>query len=523
MSIRKIVKIENLIINPTNARLIIPLDDYDEKIAIEVLCNDRDNHMDRLIDDIARNNLNPNELPIIMPSQAYDGKYEVMDGNRRLTCVKLLLQYRDEIDKFSIPKLVVNAVKNARNIKVSREIECVFSDDEAYINDLLEKLHTYKTGISTVPWKPMAQERHNYKKGELTKINAIVRFLETSKYSNEGIINNINKKGWIKKFHRFINNNKTIRYYFGFEFSKDLDRITMFIHEQEIVKGLAQLLKDSIDKKADGFAQKEQDRNEYLDKFEIQKIVDKSRINDPVLTYYIADGHISATTITPLPSANIKDRDQENKNTGEKELEADEKKTPESDASEIKTGEQRTEEQKKDDTIKDNPLSREDSTRRKTHKNDTTENRPCLIPRHISYRVTDQRSIDLLEELQSTPIKGHRNLIAIGFRSFIEFSVAVFIEKKSKNYNNNGKNLIDKIRHTVSKLESVYGQKELKNIIPKLYQLLSANNTSEFGDIPMFNLFVHHHRFHPHEDELKVLYNNYDQYLKLLWDEINKK
>lgn len=52
--------------------------------------------------------------------------------------------------------------------------------------------------------------------------------------------------------------------------------------------------------------------------------------------------------------------------------------------------------------------------------------------------------------------------MAIGFRSFIEFSVIMFIEKYSNNYNENGKNLIDKIRYTVSKLEATYGQNSLK-------------------------------------------------------------
>lgn len=96
--------------------------------------------------------------------------------------------------------------------------------------------------------------------------------------------------------------------------------------------------------------------------------------------------------------------------------------------------------------------------------------------------------------------------MAIGFRSFIEFSVIMFIEKYSNNYNENGKNLIDKIRYTVSKLEATYGQNSLKKVIPSIYQLLNTtcDKTSHFGDISMFNLFVHYHKFHPKEDDLQI-------------------
>lgn len=525
---RRKIKITDLIINPYNARFVNPIDEYNEKFAIEALCNDKYNHMDLMVSDIAINNLNPNELPIIMPSEVYEGKYEVMDGNRRVTCIKLLLQYKNSIDKFKIPKLVINAVKNAKTINVNELIECVYSDNEAYINDLLEKLHTHKTGISTVEWEPIAQERHNYKKGELSKVNVLVRFLETSKYSNENIANNLNKYGWVRKFERFIGNSKTARNYFGFEFSKDLDKIIMYYNEQEIVKGLDQLLQDSVEMKASEFAQKEENRNEYLNKFEQQNIIDKSKINDPVLAYYISDGHISATTMNPLQSTiinindNINKKEENNSDIQKAKSKGIEKKDLIIVENQIETKEHGKED---NDINKSKFAGKDHQSRGKSHKNNTTESRLCLIPRNISYIVTDQRTVDLLEELQSTPIKGHRNLVAIGFRSFIEFSVIMFIEKYSNNYNENGKNLIDKIRYTVSKLEATYGQNSLKKVIPSIYQLLNTtcDKTSHFGDISMFNLFVHYHKFHPKEDDLKLIYNNYEPYIKLLWDEINKK
>lgn len=50
-----------------------------------------------------------------------------------------------------------------------------------------------------------------------------------------------------------------------------------------------------------------------MNKFEQQNIIDKSKINDPVLAYYISDGHISATTMNPLQSTIININDNINK------------------------------------------------------------------------------------------------------------------------------------------------------------------------------------------------------------------
>lgn len=521
MAERKIVRITDLIINTTNARFITPIEDLDEKFAIEALCNDRDNHMHRLIDDIAKNDLNANELPIIMPSTVMEGKYEVMDGNRRLSCIKLLLQYKEQISNFDIPRVVINKVNSIKNINVNNKIECVCSEDDEYINDLLEKLHTHNTGISTVPWKPLAQERHNYYKGTITKVNAIIRFLETSQYSNEIIISNLNKRGWIHKYKRFIGNNKTVRNYFGFEFSKDLKRIFMYLNEKEIVKGLGKLLQDALDNNAEGFAQKEKQRHRYLQQFEYDNIIDKNQINDPVLAYHIEDGHISATTIEPFAKPKSKTDKQDASQSQNKARNSNgSTKTEETSDKGKNDKSEPPETVGKDETDNRGKEEKKDDTGNTTK---TTDERSSLIPKEVTYVVNDQRSLDLFRELQETKIKGHRNLVAIGFRSLIEFSVIVFIERKSPKYNVNGKNLIDKIDHTVSKLESKYGMKKLKNKIPKVYQLLNTRkgNTSEFGDIKMLNLFVHCHKFHPQEDDLKLIYQNYEPYLELLWEEIN--
>ncbi|MGV8168158.1 MAG: hypothetical protein ACLKAL_12015 [Alkaliphilus sp.] len=502
---RKSIKIEELIVNPENARFVIPLTTDDEKIAIEKLCNTQTLHMDKLLRDISEKGLNPSELLIVMPSDAFKGKYEVMDGNRRTACVKLMLQYREVLDTFNIPNVIKEAVVKSQSYSFYSNIESICSSDKEYVNDLLEKLHTHNTGVSTVRWTPVSQERHNYKKGKLTKVNAIIRFLETSEHSNDEIKNNLNKTGWLTLFKRFIDNNKTTYYYFGFNFNKEIDGVNMFIDEKEIVIGLSHLLLDCINNPASLFVQKEEAKQAYLSNFELQQVVDMSKTNDPVLTFYVKDCTISASALTPRPSH------------------IDNKQTT-SDPEDIQP-EDNNDTEDSPGTKEATPPKYTDTEKQKlhpqkVHKRQTTEGRKYLIPKKVDYKVTNQRTCDLLVELQNTYIEGHRNLISVGLRVFIEFSVSIFVEKNLPKKGENPDKLFAKIKYSVEVLNKIHGERALRDLILPVYNLIHSKN-SEVKDTTILNFFVHHYKFHPTATELKTLYNNYEPYLKLLWDNIN--
>ena len=53
--------------------------------------------MINLAKDIVRDGLNPFEMPIVCFDSEI-GKYIVYDGNRRITCLKLMTQYKGNLD-----------------------------------------------------------------------------------------------------------------------------------------------------------------------------------------------------------------------------------------------------------------------------------------------------------------------------------------------------------------------------------------------------------------------------------------
>ena len=103
----KRIKIEELCINPENYRYINDTDD--ELKAIIAMFKVTNGHpiveMINLAEDIRTNGLNPFETPIVWYDEELE-KYIVIEGNRRITCIKLMSQYKgNEQIQIEIPEV----------------------------------------------------------------------------------------------------------------------------------------------------------------------------------------------------------------------------------------------------------------------------------------------------------------------------------------------------------------------------------------------------------------------------------
>jgi len=193
----------------------------------------------KLAEDISLKGLNPNELPVIIPGPDDDNKYLVMDGNRRITSIKLMTQYKDRLEELGLSPASRRFFQNLQcDIKV---VTCVlFEKEDRRVNDLLEKLHTSKPGISQKKWDPQAQDRHQFKNGGITKRLAIIEMLRSSDYTSSEARNALNQGGWTSKLKRFAEYEAS---FFGIGFDKE-NNIILFLEEKEVMKGLSQLVID---------------------------------------------------------------------------------------------------------------------------------------------------------------------------------------------------------------------------------------------------------------------------------------
>jgi hypothetical protein len=199
----KSISIENLYINPENYRYIN--DAYDETSAIIYMFNlttgTPTKEMINLSKDIVEDGLNPFEMPIVCYDEDLE-KYVVYDGNRRITCIKLMTQYKnnDEILR-SIPS--VNEIYELEYSDV--EIQCVIYNNSDDAKHFLDKIHKdVNDGIGRKQWDYQAKMKANAVNGNKSKTYAIVEFVKGHTDTEKSLIIAMDTHRWISKLERVV-------------------------------------------------------------------------------------------------------------------------------------------------------------------------------------------------------------------------------------------------------------------------------------------------------------------------------
>lgn len=162
----KEVLIDLLIVNPENDRHGIL---NSEKEAVEWLLKNKKDAMRALAKDIAEQG-RLYEAPLIKSNG--NGKFTVFDGNRRVTCLKLLFGLFDDygledIDYYKNLRTEFDCLKN-----IQRQISCDVSDDQDEIDTIVLRRHApTKSGEKRLSWGPNEKENFLERTGRSEKIN----------------------------------------------------------------------------------------------------------------------------------------------------------------------------------------------------------------------------------------------------------------------------------------------------------------------------------------------------------------
>lgn len=168
MSIESIA-IKNLIVNPANDR---HGETASESDAINWLLEKHEEHMKALAKDIAAEG-RLYEYPLV---SKFNGKYLVFDGNRRITCLKLMkepqLSPDDKWRRF-FTNIVSGALKSLPN-----EVECHVEGDSDVIDEILYRRHTgIQNGVGQTGWNDRAKANFINRTGK-KKRNSIAAEIE---------------------------------------------------------------------------------------------------------------------------------------------------------------------------------------------------------------------------------------------------------------------------------------------------------------------------------------------------------
>ena len=202
------IKIDDITINKKNARHGELSSEID---AINWILNDNPNRLMALAKDIANVGY-LFERPLLRQEGR---KYVVYDGNRRITCLKLL--NNPEIINDTNWKKIFLDLKQSSFI-IPSKIDCDVSGDISFINNLVERRHVGgETGSGQVKWSKTQKENHLILTGR--KDNPSFTVYLQDELRKRGMIS---EKETLKHsiFERLLSNN-SIRERLGFSVARD--------------------------------------------------------------------------------------------------------------------------------------------------------------------------------------------------------------------------------------------------------------------------------------------------------------
>ncbi|MGD1904151.1 MAG: hypothetical protein ACFB9N_18145 [Geitlerinemataceae cyanobacterium] len=436
-----------------------------------------------LAEHLLENGANPANLMMVIPAKSDPNFFVVLDGNRRLNALKLL----------ESPQLAEGTLseKDLRKLKkLSRDFEsspiqkfsCVVFDSRDEADVWISLTHRgLNKGAGMLPWDAQVGARYDERrKGKKEIALRILDFVKKSGNLSE-IANDKIEEGKfpITTLDRMLST-PYVREKLGI--SKDGSEITLLFPEEQVLKGLNQIVEDlASGEKNVSDLKRANDRIDYInDENFIDILPDQSlKLPNPIpLTKDRLDKQVPDST---LPLSNTPSQKKvENPTTNEK--------SDSQQGSNFK------------------PKSRTFQQARKT-----------LIPRGLSLAINQARVNNLFRELKQLNLEVSPNSGAVMLRVFIELSVDHFVEeviKWDERKTDNSK-LKDKLSKVAQYLED--NKAMTKNELAPIRKFATGDGMLA-ASVKSMNQYVHNRYYSPVPSELIVVWDDFQLFIQKIWE-----
>lgn len=268
----RLIKVISLEINTENPRFEMV---SNQREAIAVMIEDQKNKLIKLAQDIVENGLNPSDLVIVTPHGKNKEKFFVLEGNRRVTALKLLSNTNLIPEKH---KMVFNKF---RQLSVEfkkfpvKMVPCVIFSDVDEANKWIKLKHTGENeGVGTVTWDAQQKSRFEERyEGKSTYALQVIDFLNKDEEVHDSVKTTLPKIP-SSNLQRLLSD-PDVRELMGITIEDG--RVVTDYLPREIRKPLLKVIKDLA---RDDFTVKEiyykDDRLNYLETFKPDELPDKT-------------------------------------------------------------------------------------------------------------------------------------------------------------------------------------------------------------------------------------------------------
>lgn len=447
----KKIALSKLLINLENPRFEAV---NTEKEALELIATDQPVKLIKLAKDILESNLNPSDLVQVTPSTTQNGKYVVLEGNRRVSILKILKNPK-QISSSHTPFLKkLQPFSTQFQANPINTIYCVIYNDPNDSDKWIELKHTGENeGVGTVSWDTTQQARFNRRvRGHNPVALQAIEFLSRSTFTDPKLKSDLYKLPYTN-VERLLTD-PDVRDVLGISYKNKMLESTY--EESEVIKGLTKIAKDFLynDYTVNNVRNKK-DRAKYLEEFEAENLPS-----------------CDAATGKPwrlLSTSNIDDEEKK---------------------------------------VHTNASAAGRAT-------SVSKSRKTLIPKSFIIKINDQRPNKIYHELKNINVGDFENSTAVTFRVFIELSVDAFIESKKGAIKGVKKMTAfkEKVQKTIDYFETanILNDHQLKGIS------VLINEPHGILSIDTFNAYVHNRTYSPKENDLKTSWDNIQLFIEKLW------
>lgn len=452
------IKVTNLFIDLDNFRFEHQTSQVE---AINKMVEENKDNLYNLAIDILTNGLNPTDIPLVVKLPTDDNKFIVMEGNRRITTLKILLNPNLIDNKHqSLKKKFIKLVSENES-KVIWSLECGIcaNREEAYL--WIERKHSNGLhGIGTQQWNAIQKQRfEEATKGKTSMALQVINMLMKADTVEDSFKEQL-KTVKVTNLQRLISD-PDVRTFLGISLKNG--RLTSDIKKEVVTDALTEILKDMM-----------------KEDFKVSKIYKKGDRATYMRNMF--------GTSTSLNSVTNKTERWDFVTTQAAQREVDDKQQKMVIAQPMKP-------------------------------------RVTLIPKKYELPITDGRVASIFHELKGLIVKNYVNTTAIMFRIFLEMSVDVYIEtfhllKAGKlTSSKSGKNLLEKLQTVIEHLKTI----KAANIdMTKGMEFAMSNKNSPLSPETL-NSYVHNYRFSPMPDTLISEWDNVQPFFECLWSAVAKQ
>ncbi len=465
MNTKKICKdikipLKDLLLWDENARLSDKYFNKTEESLIEFFCTKKDFKIEKLAKEIVKDF----DLLQLEKLVIYDtGEYNVvLEGNRRITVYKLL--NNPDLAPDNILKKKFQDMSSNITINDNFLFDCIVTKDKIEGLRFIERKHL--SGNNEVSWGEQERANHNVRRGNATKkeefkveIAKIIKDLDIPESLKESVLG----VGYVTNFWRILDSSAAHEKY-GFNLKNNGELEIKHSNFNEELKVIIYNILQKEDFSGNKFDSRSLNKNP-----EKKKYLDSIKSKD----YKEVDEKIKKDTASNL--------------FGEEEINTS----------------------SKNHKIKINPKS---TIRR------------YLIPKTCLLQIKSTKINNIYRELRDNLLiddsdKSTPNAAGVLFRVFLEISIDYFWENyKKETFSGN-----IKFSGKITKVSDYMEQNDLASSMQLKNIRVVATDKNNLLSIQNFHSYVHSHRVQPTPSDLKLKWDNLEEFFQILWGAFSKK